>query len=364
MLTHQRPAAAAALNVISVAAEATAGVEAPAEDTGKGRAKATAKSLANRTLQLLLKPPMHLKVLVERLSADVGQRLLAFTAILEERAVTVHRADLLFYKRYIDDGCGVWVGSEADLLSFLNSLFTSSGLEITHEYSTRLLVFLDMELFRHSKRLVTRCYQKPTNAYLYLPFRSEHPPHVFVGFIRGELIRYVKRCFLFDDFCTMAALFSTRLRARGYPAAVVRKSYRCVSFRIARREQYLNHSLHVPGTRDGDTTHDAPRRIALVMDFSSQNMQSGISILFRKNLGWLPRHFDDVEFTTGWRASSKLGRELVTYRFSNSDSVPTGSSQESPSTLSTAALSSAALQHFLASPILTFIFSSRNPPGI
>ena len=71
----------------------------------------------------------------------------------------------------------------------------------------------------------------------------------------------------------MAALFSTRLRARGYPAAMVRKSYRCVSF--ARREQYLNHSLHVPGTRDGDTTHDAPRRIALVMDFSSQIVAIG-----------------------------------------------------------------------------------------
>ena len=231
-----------------------------------------------------------------------------YLAILEERVTNNIGADLVFYVRYIDDGMGAWQGSRDGLVAFLNSLFTGSGLDITNEIADNLIVFLDMEIFRRERQLVTRCYQKASNAYLYLPFSSEHPPHVFIGFIKGELIRYVKRCFLFDDFCIMVSLFSTRLRARGYPAGVVRRAFKLVSF--AQRARYLEAPPVTVPVDDNKT-----RCIALVMKFSRQNVNSMVHQLYRRHLAWLPEHFNDVNFVTGWRASSKLSAALVTYRF-------------------------------------------------
>ena len=132
---------------------------------------------------------------------------------------------------------------------------------------------------------------------------------MFLGFIKGELIRYVKRCTLFDDFVRMAALFSARLRVRGYPAGIMRRGYKLVSF--AQRSRYLT-----PAT--GGATPDTlqgHRRIALVMDYSKQVILSGVHTIYRDHLSWLPKHFDSVDFVNGWRAASKLGRSLVTYRF-------------------------------------------------
>ena len=88
----------------------------------------------------------------------------------------------------------------------------------------------------------------------------------------------------------------------------MRKGYKLVSF--ARRSQYLYPAI--------DATPDAQReqrRIALVMDFSQQTVLSGIHTIYRQNLSWLPSHFDKTTFVTGWRAASKLGQALVTFRF-------------------------------------------------
>jgi hypothetical protein len=65
--------------------------------------------------------------------------------------------------------------------------------------------------------LYVTTYQKAMNKYLYLPYPSHHPQHVFSGIIKGELIRYVKTNTYEKDYLKIAKQFKQRLLARGYP---------------------------------------------------------------------------------------------------------------------------------------------------
>jgi hypothetical protein len=104
-----------------------------------------------------------------------------YLAALESRHVNLCIADLLFFKRYIDDGFGLWLGTIACLRALLLKLYEGSSLNITTEFDPSSMIFLDMIVFKHDDfratgKLDFRCYQKPTNAYLYLPYTSAHPP--------------------------------------------------------------------------------------------------------------------------------------------------------------------------------------------
>jgi hypothetical protein len=65
--------------------------------------------------------------------------------------------------------------------------------------------------------LYVTTYQKAMNKYLYLPYLSHHPQHVFKGIIKGELIRYTKTNTYKEDYLAIAKSFRNRLVARGYP---------------------------------------------------------------------------------------------------------------------------------------------------
>ncbi|KAI9216254.1 hypothetical protein BC828DRAFT_334279, partial [Blastocladiella britannica] len=54
------------------------------------------------------------------------------------------------------------------------------------------------------------------NTYQYIPPFSNHPPAVFKGFIKGELIRYIRTNTCRQDFDTIKSRFMDRLTARGY----------------------------------------------------------------------------------------------------------------------------------------------------
>ena len=73
-------------------------------------------------------------------------------------------------------------------------------------------------------------YQKPVNTYLYLPFFSFHPRHCKIGWIRGELRRFLLRSFDPDGFAAVCATFYKNLRARGYPPSFLEKAFGTVAF--------------------------------------------------------------------------------------------------------------------------------------
>ena len=210
-----------------------------------------------------------------------------YLTAMEERQLSVNLAGLIFFTRYIDDGFGVWSGTEATLRTLLSRLYEGSGLKITLEISTEFVVFLDMTVFVDAHRLVTKCYQKPSNAYLYLPYSSEHPAHVWHAFLRGELIRYVKRCTFFSDYNDMVSLFAGRLRRRGYPQRAMRASFKTVSWAL--RESYLAIK---------PKSDVRPNLMTFVTTYSKRLYDSAVPHAFKENLELLRKlpHFRDVQF--------------------------------------------------------------------
>jgi len=212
---------------------------------------------------------------------------------------------LRYLRRYIDDGFGIWRGELATLLTLLHSLYHGSGLRITVNTSTKSIIVLDMELFVDDGSILTKCYQKPACNYLYLPYSSDHPSHVWHAFLRGEAIRYVKRCSRRADYDNMITLFVARLQNRGYPQRVIQRSLATVNFK--ERHSYL--TLKPPS--------DSQRQLPFVLTYRRSVFDAEIHNLFRENLKWIDHlpHFKAANFFISWRAGTKLGQELITYRF-------------------------------------------------
>ena len=76
-----------------------------------------------------------------------------------------------------------------------NSLFPGQ-LVFTFEFEEIFLVFLDMKITmdRQNQRLEVNKYVKPTNAQLYLNFRSCHSPHVFPAIVYSQALTAFKIC--------------------------------------------------------------------------------------------------------------------------------------------------------------------------
>ena len=84
----------------------------------------------------------------------------------------------LFYKRFIDDGFGLWTEGESSLLAFAehaNSIHKNIEIELRH--SSSQIEFLDTLVRLKDGRLETDLYSKPTDKHLYLQSKSSHSPH-------------------------------------------------------------------------------------------------------------------------------------------------------------------------------------------
>ena len=96
-------------------------------------------------------------------------------------------------------------------------------LEVDVEISPIAITFLDMTVAVDAlaRTLMVRLYQKPMNAYLYIPYSSEHPRHTWLAMIKNERlgtrvptlslmaemhagIEEVFRCNVHDDLCILS----------------------------------------------------------------------------------------------------------------------------------------------------------------
>lgn len=142
-----------------------------------------------------------------------------------DREMTAHplHSSILMHRRFIDDGAGVWLGTEESLLSWLeyfNSLIPE--IKLTWHISRDNMDFMDVRLFKGKRFdacqiLDMETYQKSMNKYLYVPFCSYHPVHCKKGFITSELKRYLIRSSDVHAFLGVSHAFFSRLLARGYP---------------------------------------------------------------------------------------------------------------------------------------------------
>jgi hypothetical protein len=129
------------------------------------------------------------------------------------------------YRRFIDDGFMVWEQDRASLMTFLDSLNAAlPTIKLTWEVADTSIAFMDLiiskDLSDPSATMVplsVSTFQKPHNLYLYIPRASFHKPHVFKGFVHGELLRYAVTNTTVEGFEHMKHLFLQRLIDRGYP---------------------------------------------------------------------------------------------------------------------------------------------------
>jgi hypothetical protein len=154
-------------------------------------------------------------------SAAVNYAYLYYVRLLEiKRLLPNYRNNLLFFKRFIDDGIGVWIDTPNKPLawtSFLRALNNWGTLKWTCDGHQNALVFLDLNIsINANRKLFFQSYQKPMNLYLYIPLTSAHPAKMLHSLIYGRLRAYKLQNTETKDFISMAVLLAKRLCLRGY----------------------------------------------------------------------------------------------------------------------------------------------------
>ena len=131
--------------------------------------------------------------------------------------------NLLFYKRFIDDGFGIWIDQPTGWTfnDFMQHFNQWGSLRWTTDGLTNSVVFLDLTITiqPHTRKLIYKTYQKEMNLYLYIPPTSAHPAGVLRSLIFGRLRSYWNQNTYQSDFLRMATLLGQRLMARGYSKA-------------------------------------------------------------------------------------------------------------------------------------------------
>ncbi|CAF4271167.1 unnamed protein product, partial [Rotaria sordida] len=114
----------------------------------------------------------------------------------------VRRQDMTgeFYGRYIDDIFMTWNKSEKSLKDLLDDA-NKWHPNIKLEYSIgKSLPFLDVSFTNNNGILTISVYHKPAAESYVVPFRSDHPRHVFVNVIQTSLSRAVRYSSTFENF--------------------------------------------------------------------------------------------------------------------------------------------------------------------
>lgn len=112
------------------------------------------------------------------------------------RPVFLRSKGIIMNRRYIDDGFVIGRCKE-DLEKVAHSIHAYTNFSITWSISDSKVIYLNLEIyeekrFKDTGSLDLAVYSKPVCKFLYLHRKSNHPPHVFTGVVKGELIRYLR----------------------------------------------------------------------------------------------------------------------------------------------------------------------------
>ena len=148
-----------------------------------------------------------------------------YVGLLEvTRLLRKFKNQLLFYRRFIDDGVGIWLCDDPLIwASFLECLNTWGSLKWTSDGLTDEIIFMDLriKIDPFSNQLVYETYQKSMNLYLYIPPNSAHQHGVLRSLIFGRIQAYWHQNTEEYNFVKMAALLAQRLIARGHSRQIL-----------------------------------------------------------------------------------------------------------------------------------------------
>jgi hypothetical protein len=151
--------------------------------------------------------------------------------------------ELLFHRRFIDDGVGVWLSKDPSAWSsFLKCLNSWGSLRWTSDGLTDEIVFMDLTIqidTLSGNRLIFETFQKSMNLCLHMPPNSAHPE----GLLRGLMFGRLRACWHQNankrNFVKMAQLLANRLFARGCSKKLLTPLFIEATERLSRLESEL-----------------------------------------------------------------------------------------------------------------------------
>lgn len=220
----------------------------------------------------------------------------------------ISQPNVRFYRRFIDDmiiGITPNVNQTAEIQDIQAYLTENYKLESTAIINPPQLEVLDLVLTMVPStvtpgkwQLHVRTHQKSLNTYQYIPPFSDHPKHMSKGFIKGELIRYLKTNSDPNDFQVLARTFRKRLLARGYKPAFLSRVFGAFNATPAARIRYLQ----------GTTLRTKnPSILPLVMRYSKR---PGLLQLSKVVKNWAYLIGDLGEVRIAWKKSPSIGELL------------------------------------------------------
>ena len=144
-----------------------------------------------------------------------------FFAIHEDRILPSH-PNILCYKRYIDDVCGIWVPDDDPATDITNWSRFCTDMNAYHGVTWTFLPpcpkvdFLDVTIRISNGSITTTLFEKVLNLYLYISPHSCHPPGVLTGLVLGNCHRIYSLCSDSSDITKHLRNFYRRLQRRGY----------------------------------------------------------------------------------------------------------------------------------------------------
>ena len=145
-----------------------------------------------------------------------------YMAIYEELHVLKFLpSPVLYLRRFIDDGCGIWLHDpdpETDEKNWneFQDCLKGSGLSWIFSDRSSEVVFMDLRLMIEGRQIKSSLYAKPRSLHLYLPPHSCHAPGVLPGLVFGNVLRIHQLCSNEIDITKELKLFFHRLLDRGY----------------------------------------------------------------------------------------------------------------------------------------------------
>jgi hypothetical protein len=120
-----------------------------------------------------------------------------YFAGFEEDMLEKYSRYLILFRRYIDDGLGIWLWDESPecrtaWMNYKADMQTYGKLRWTFVEPCKTIDFLDLTLTLQRGRISCSLFEKKLNLYLYLPPHSAHPPGVLKGLVTGMIIRIMR----------------------------------------------------------------------------------------------------------------------------------------------------------------------------
>jgi hypothetical protein len=161
-----------------------------------------------------------------------------YYALHERQSILpLYGVQLLYFKRFIDDIIGIWIGGDSPAWTQFQSGLSFGLLRWETSKLSSSAVFLDLEISidLDNQCLTMRTYQKPMNLFLYIPPTSAHPPGVLKSIVYGNLQRFWKQNTRRNDFIHVASQFAHHLIARGHNPDTIRELFLEVGKRLSQQ---------------------------------------------------------------------------------------------------------------------------------